>query len=240
MEPEGARQPTELELLRMRMNAKTDETLESTRRMVQLADQSQKVGAATMETLHHQGEQLRRVDQNMDVIHEDMRVAEGQLEELEKCCGLCVLPWKKPKRRTNTNAAFRSTSARYETRDPQRAATQQPVSNASANQPSIPGQNTYITRITNDAREDEMEENLQQVATIVGDLRVMAGDMGQEIRTHNEVLDRIDRKADANQIQITEAQARAERIVGVHDKRAPQNGSERGKLNTAIAPSSRH
>ncbi|VDP77616.1 unnamed protein product [Echinostoma caproni] len=114
-------------------------------------------------------EQLRRVDQNMDVIHEDMMVAEGQLEELEKCCGLCVLPWKK----LPLSLAL--------------AGDYTPVSFILC---------CFIlrTRITNDAREDEMEENLQQVAHMVGDLRVMAGDMGQEIRTHNEVLDRIDRK----------------------------------------------
>ncbi|KAA0194527.1 Synaptosomal-associated protein 23 [Fasciolopsis buskii] len=174
----------------------------------------------------------------MDTIHEDMRVAEGQLEELEKCCGLCVLPWKKSKR-TNTNAAFKSTPARGETRGPAATTVQQPRVNANSGQPVIPGQTNYITRITNDAREDEMEENLTQVAAMVGELHTMAGDMGQEIRTHNQLLDRIDRKADANQITINEAQVRAERIVGVQDKRAPQNGTERGKLSTTITPGSR-
>ncbi|KAA0194526.1 Synaptosomal-associated protein 25 [Fasciolopsis buskii] len=59
MAQEPGRQPTELELLRMQMNQKTDESLESTRRMVQMCDQSQKVGAATMEQLQHQGGMLQ-------------------------------------------------------------------------------------------------------------------------------------------------------------------------------------
>lgn len=40
-------------------------------------------------------EQLDRIDEGMDQINQDMRDAEKNLEGLEKCCGLCVLPWKK-------------------------------------------------------------------------------------------------------------------------------------------------
>ena len=31
----------------------------------------------------------------MDQINQDMRAAEKSLEGMEKCCGLCVLPWKR-------------------------------------------------------------------------------------------------------------------------------------------------
>ena len=56
--------------------------------------------------------------------------------------------------------------------------------------------NTYVMfiRITDDAREDEMEENLQQVGSMVSNLRNMAVDMGNEIESQNKVLDRINRK----------------------------------------------
>ena len=55
---------------------------------------------------------------------------------------------------------------------------------------------TYVMfiRITDDAREDEMEENLQQVGSMVSNLRNMAVDMGNEIESQNKVLDRINRK----------------------------------------------
>uniref|UniRef100_A0A8C8SWB4 Synaptosomal-associated protein n=1 Tax=Pelusios castaneus TaxID=367368 RepID=A0A8C8SWB4_9SAUR len=52
----------------------------------------------------------------------------------------------------------------------------------------------YITRITNDAREDEMEENLSQVGNILGNLKSMALDMGNEIDAHNKQIDRINEK----------------------------------------------
>ena len=40
-------------------------------------------------------EQLDKVEEGLDEINRDMKEAEKNLEGMEKCCGLCVLPWKK-------------------------------------------------------------------------------------------------------------------------------------------------
>lgn len=52
----------------------------------------------------------------------------------------------------------------------------------------------YWDRITNDAREDEMDENLTQVGNILGNLKNMALDMGNEIDAQNKQIDRINVK----------------------------------------------
>lgn len=52
----------------------------------------------------------------------------------------------------------------------------------------------YLNRITNDAREDEMDENLTQVGNILGNLKNMALDMGNEIDAQNKQIDRINIK----------------------------------------------
>lgn len=49
-------------------------------------------------------------------------------------------------------------------------------------------------RITNDAREDEMEENLEAVGSIIGNLKNLAVDMGSEIDKQNKQIDRINDK----------------------------------------------
>ncbi|MED6285278.1 Synaptosomal-associated protein 25-A [Characodon lateralis] len=49
----------------------------------------------------------------------------------------------------------------------------------------------FIRRVTDDARENEMDENLEQVGGIIGNLRHMALDMGNEIDTQNRQIDRI-------------------------------------------------
>lgn len=48
--------------------------------------------------------------------------------------------------------------------------------------------------MTDDAREDEMEENLTHVCSIVGNLKSMALDIGNEMDTQNRQLERIEGK----------------------------------------------
>lgn len=52
----------------------------------------------------------------------------------------------------------------------------------------------YSSRITNDEREDEMEENMSYLNMGIGNLRNMAYDIGSEIETHNDAIERINRK----------------------------------------------
>lgn len=45
-----------------------------------------------------------------------------------------------------------------------------------------------------DAREDEMEDNMGQVNTMIGNLRNMALDMGSELENQNRMIERINAK----------------------------------------------
>ncbi|KAL5963616.1 Synaptosomal-associated protein 25 [Taenia solium] len=72
----------------------------------------------------------------------------------------------------------------------------------------------FIQRILDDDRETEMEQNLQHVSGIVGELRTMAVDMNQEIAIHNKKLDDIAAKTDDNQLRLNAAHGQAVRIVG--------------------------
>lgn len=46
-------------------------------------------------------------------------------------------------------------------------------------------------RVTNDAREDEMENNLSEVSAIVGNLHHMALDMERELNKQNKQIDKM-------------------------------------------------
>ncbi|KAK6304704.1 hypothetical protein J4Q44_G00252900 [Coregonus suidteri] len=88
------------------------------------------------------------------------------------------------------------------------------IHNGQANQQQPMGASgPYIKRITNDAREDEMEENLDQVGSIIGNLKNMAMDMGSEIDKQNKHIDRITEKADMNKARIDEANQRANKLI---------------------------
>ena len=58
-------------------------------------EEATSAGVQTLVMLDEQGEQLNRIEEGMDQINSDMRKAEDNLDNLEKCCGCCVCPWNK-------------------------------------------------------------------------------------------------------------------------------------------------
>uniref|UniRef100_A0A0B6ZQ48 Synaptosomal-associated protein n=1 Tax=Arion vulgaris TaxID=1028688 RepID=A0A0B6ZQ48_9EUPU len=199
---------TELQEFQMQANLATDESLESTRRMLSLCEESQDVGVKTIVMLDVQGEQLDRIEEGMDQINQDMRDAEKNLEGLEKCCGLCVLPWKRSKnfeKGSDYNKTWKaSEDGKINTNGPRVMVDQGNGSGPTGG---------YITRITNDAREDEMEQNIGEVSGMVSNLRNMAVDMGNEIESQNRQLDRINQKGGSLNVRVDEANKRANRIL---------------------------
>ncbi|XP_071832571.1 synaptosomal-associated protein 25-like isoform X4 [Apostichopus japonicus] len=199
---------SEIEELQMKANQTTDESLESTRRMLQMSEESRDVGIKTLVMLDEQGEQLDRVEEGMDQINTDMRDAEKNLMGMEKCCGLCVCPWKKM-RNFEKGDDYKQT---WSGNEDGKVSSSQPM-RIEDSRDGIAGNSTYITRITNDAREDEMDENLQAVSGIVGNLRHMAMDMSTEIDSQNRQVDRIVNKAESNQQRITQADKRTKEFL---------------------------
>jgi len=197
----------ELSSIQMQMNQTTNESLESTRRMLGLCEESKEAGIRTLVMLDEQGEQLDAIDTGMDRINAEMRDAEKNLEGLEKCCGLCVLPWKRTKN-VEKSAAYSKTFKGNEDGKVNSSGPRQIVSQNGMG----PGSG-YIQRITNDARETEMEENLQQVSTMIGNLRNMACDMGSEIGNQNNQIERIKGKTDISQMRIEGANKRAKTLL---------------------------
>lgn len=198
---------TELQEIQMQMNAATDESLESTRRMLALAEESKDAGIRTLVMLDEQGEQLDRIDEGMDQINQDMRDAEKNLEGLEKCCGLCVLPWKKAKNFEKSgeyaNTWNKNEDGKVNTDGPR-------ITVGDGNAGPAGG---FVTRITHDAREEEMEQNIGEVSGMIGNLRNMAIDMGNEIGSQNRQIDRINQKAASLDVRVHDANKRANKIL---------------------------
>lgn len=204
-----------VEEMAIRANQVTDESLESTRRMLQLSEETREAGTKTMVMLDQQGEQLRRVDQGMDQINQDMRQAEKNLTDLSKCCGLCVCPCDRVRSIENDGRYKRTWGTGSDPASKEGGnggvVSSQPTSHLNGQATTTSG--PYIKRITNDAREDEMEENLHQVGDIIGNLKSMAVDMGNEIDNQNKTIGRINDKADINKARIDEANQRANKLL---------------------------
>ncbi|XP_077095120.1 synaptosomal-associated protein 25-B [Siphateles boraxobius] len=192
----------ELTDMQARADQLGDESLESTRRMLQLVEESKDAGIRTLVMLDEQGEQLERIEEGMDQINKDMKEAEKNLTDLGNLCGLCPCPCNKLK---GGGQSWGNNQDGVVSSQPARVVDER-------EQMAISG--GFIRRVTNDARENEMDENLEQVGGIIGNLRHMALDMGNEIDTQNRQIDRIMDQADSNKTRIDEANQRATKMLG--------------------------
>ncbi|XP_017781641.1 PREDICTED: synaptosomal-associated protein 25 isoform X3 [Nicrophorus vespilloides] len=196
---------SELQELQYKAGQVTDDSLESTRRMLALCEESHEVGMKTLVMLDEQGEQLDRIEDGMDQINTDMREAEKNLTGMEKCCGLCVLPCQK-------GSSFKEDEGTWKGNDDGKVVNNQPQRMMDDRNGCGP-QGGYIGRITNDDREVEMEENMGQVNTMIGNLRNMAIDMGSELQNQNNQIERINLKGESNETRIGVANQRAHELL---------------------------
>ncbi|XP_058269074.1 SNARE_SNAP25N and SNARE_SNAP23C domain-containing protein [Hemibagrus wyckioides] len=197
---------SEVTELHRRVNQVTDESLEVTRNMKLLLEESKDAGIRTLVMLDEQGEQLERIEEGLDQINQDMREAEKNLTDLGKCCGLCSCDKLK---NLEASEAYKKVWGNNQ----DGVVSSQPSSRIVDEREKMTMSGGYIRRVTNDAREDEMEENLAHVGSILGNLRSMALDMGNEIDTQNVQIERIQSKAIANVSRISEANQRATKLI---------------------------
>jgi len=199
---------SEMEEIQFLCGKTTDDSLESTRRMLALCEESKEAGIKTLVMLDDQGEQLERIEGNLDTINKDMKEAEEHLKGMEKCCGLCVLPCNKTED-FEKNADYANA---WKKDDDGGVVSDQPM-RITVGETGTGPSGGYVTRITNDAREDEMDENIMQVSNMVGNLRNMAIDMGTEVGNQNKQLDRINIQTESNQNRIGSANKRATNLI---------------------------
>ena len=154
--------PLKLKLILLNSNF-CFQSLESTRRMVQMLDESKEAGIKTLVMLDEQGEQLDRIEEGADRINQEMKEAEKNLEGLEQCCGLCVLPWKKTKN-FEKGEEYNKTWKNNEDGKLNQNGPRRIIGDTG------PAGKGFVNRITNDSREDEMVENLFIVCSMIVNL----------------------------------------------------------------------
>jgi len=201
MTEEAPVQRSELEQLQYDASRVTNESLESTRRMLSLCEDSKEAGIRTLVALDDQGEQLDRIEEGVDQINADMKEAEKNLSGMEGCCGLCVLPCQKTKSFKEESDPWKDKGDAVVSSQPQRM----------DNMVTLPC--PQVGRITKDALEDEMEENLGQVNTMIDNLRNMALDMGSEMDNQNAQLNRVTAKVTSNEGRIKVANDRTGNLL---------------------------
>lgn len=194
----------ELQDMQLRSAHVTDESLESTRRMIELCEGTKEAAIKALVELDDQGEKMDRIEEGMDQINADMKEAEKNLTGMEKCCGICVVP-------CNKSTSFKEDEGTWKGNEDGKVINKQPQRVIEG--PNITPQGGYIAKITNDARETEMDENLGQVNTMIGNLKNMALDMGSELENQNQQIEKISTKTKSNDLRISAANQRTRNLL---------------------------
>jgi len=193
----------------------TDATLDTTRRMRGLAEETNQIGVDTLVKLNEQGEQLDNIERNMDGINADLKMADVHLTELEKCCcGLCTCKCRAPKKIEKSRRyqkAFGIEAQKEQQQHMDGVVSEEPECADKRKKKKAAG--PLIKRITDDDREDEMEENLQAVSDVLGKLKGIGTEMGNELDRQNQQLDRINRKGDVNIAHLDQATGRTRQLI---------------------------
>jgi len=192
---------SEGEQLHADINRVTGESLGSTRRMMTLCSDAKDMGIKTLVALDDQGEKLDNMEKGMRDIYEDMVEAEAAIQGMNApCWGLCVPCTPRPNESELFTKGDEGGTGGGERRPE--------LSNE-----GVPQYGGFISKYTNNKEEDEMEQNMEEVSNMVGNLRNMAIDMGSGITTQNSQLDRINLMAEENSSRLEKANEQARKMM---------------------------
>ncbi|OXA45414.1 synaptosomal-associated protein 25 isoform X2 [Folsomia candida] len=199
--PSPPKQRSELEELQYKASEVTDQSLQSTRNMRELCNEAKEMGIRSLVALDDQGEKLDNIEKGMLQINSDMKEAEENMRGMENCCSLIKFPCAKGSK----------DDANWKVNDGEGGGgSERPGGPSDAGIPTYGG---FVSKYTNDAREEEMEKNMEEVSNMVGNLRNMAVDMGSEIGNQNAQIDRINMMAENNVGRISTANEKARNLL---------------------------
>jgi len=185
----------DLEGLQLAINEKSDDTLECTRRMREMCAEAKDSGMKTLIALDDQEELIDKFEAAADGINADMALAEKALKAMDMACwGLIPRFWVKDKGFKEDDAIWGE--QKNVPADPPPEATEL-------------REGAFVAKILCDDREEEMEENMEQVSAMVGNIRNMANDMNTALVRQNQTLDRINAKGGSDIQRVKMANERA-------------------------------
>ncbi|ESO82215.1 hypothetical protein LOTGIDRAFT_237114 [Lottia gigantea] len=202
-------------------SASEDRQMDSTRRALASIHQSEEIGIATAEELVRQGEVLDNIETKTGGINQNLKSTQKHLNSIKSVFG-GFKNWWNGTDSTGPKEPVESTRKLKQTVEREKEYTAQSSSLTGSKLRSGDVSGFYDTEndldskflagsrhgnermfepVTNSAREQEIDENLGLMSSGMARLKVLAMDMGGEIDSQNEQLDRIDRKvviADSN------------------------------------------
>ncbi|ETN70670.1 hypothetical protein RB195_026125 [Necator americanus] len=182
----------------LRMNS---EALGCTNRMVGELEKINEEGVMTLAALENQDEQLDKLEENLHQINDDISAVKNDIKKMERCCcfNLLCLPLKRFRRNKDKDMKERIVASSIV------------VNHRSSNRKGRDG--AYIPRLTDDAVENEIEDNLRQVDETLNSIKHLAVDINVQLSIQEPKLDRIRDLMENSDLAMGGANERVKRLL---------------------------
>ena len=196
----------------------TEDSLMSTRSMVKMCQETEDIKDKTLGMLGSQGEQLACIGKGIDRINSDVKEAEKHLNGMEKWLGIIPLPKKRDPNIEEARKAAEQvkkynrpkTKMNYSDKDKTHSKSRE-HDKTDSDLSKYSG--SFVQPINGDPREDEMEENLRLVASMVNNIKKGAIEMGVMIGDQNDQLDSIVIKSEETTMRTESANKRTKNLL---------------------------
>lgn len=188
--------------IQTQVNNLTEKSLQSTETTKELCEEIQRLGVSIITYLEMSGLQVGNVKQSVDKLHQKLEQAIDHLDELETpvvggCCGT----WRR--RRKNMMKQLTGLGMDITLDDAKHA-----------DPPYRKGNDErFITRITYDDREEQMERNMEEVNEMIENLKFIALDISNLLNKQYKNIDETSGKSKDLEEDIVDAHKQANRIL---------------------------
>lgn len=197
--------------LRHQIRQAQQRSLDSTKRSLALIEDSHDVACKTAEELEYQGEQLNRIERNLDIIHDDMQVANRHITSMKSIFGTVGNYFKRAPKQTasqqpaeNPKQSLHGMTTAHAF-EPSSSKTQQYEASTSSSYSSNQARQTQRF-VSNDPYERQVNENLDLITKGLGRLKEDALILGNELDRQNAQLPRITAKTESADVKVEKAQ----------------------------------
>ncbi|CAB3402051.1 unnamed protein product [Caenorhabditis bovis] len=196
------------------------ESLDSTERSRRHLENSEKIGVATAQELLEQREKLERTEKNLDEIHRTTQMTQRNLNSLKSVFGgffknkFSKKPQEASDSASTTVPQSKSASRLSETASGLSSGTTSASFSGPSGRTLNESSRNAIKGTRWEAMDNQIDENLDMMSANLRNLQRLGMDLGKEVDSQNEMLDRIHTKAERNDAIVRDQDKQMQKILG--------------------------
>uniref|UniRef100_A0A7E4VT78 t-SNARE coiled-coil homology domain-containing protein n=1 Tax=Panagrellus redivivus TaxID=6233 RepID=A0A7E4VT78_PANRE len=192
------------------------ESLDSTQRSAQRLENSEQLATNTAQELLAQREKLERTEKNLDDIHRTTHETQRNLNSLKSIFGGFFKNKfsRAPPKETTTKVSSSASESKLSSHLNGDAGRSSSIASPSSG-PSLSAESRSAMKGTRfEAMDNQIDENLDMMSAQLGNLRTLGRALGTEVEDQNQMLDRIQAKADRNDSTVRSQDTQMKKLLG--------------------------